>query len=134
MYEKNQIRITTDGTRSMINFAPEFMSLEKFQSFLDTYQKVCLLNTYCILLIMRSLSLWSRFAYKEYLTEAECKEIIRKYEPSECRDEFKFTLYGFLNYMNDFQQHIHTPQKETFVYQDMNHPFSHYFINSSHNT
>ena len=71
---------------------------------------------------------------QEPKTESECKDLIEKYEPSESSNVFKFTFYGFLNYLNDVDQHIANPEQLTTVYNDMDQKFPSYFINSSHNT
>ena len=77
----------------------------------------------------------SFFINKENVTFSDCRNLITKYEPNEeYKKQNKLTLYGFISYLNDHDQYIDNPAMCDKVYQDMNLPFSHYFINSSHNT
>lgn len=93
---------------------PEFVSWHKFQLFLELYQR-------------------------ETKNEYECKDIIRKYEPtiedqlktSADSNDLKLSLNGLSLYLND--QFIVNSKHES-IYQDMDKTFSSYFINSSHNT
>ena len=90
---------------------PESISLECFKLFLEQYQG-------------------------ETKTIAECEEIFKKYEPTSDQineSNTNLSFMGFVNYINDDGQFIDNQEHER-VYQDMSQPFSHYFINSSHNT
>ncbi len=77
---------------------------------------------------------YEHFWYKEYKTNEECLDLLEKYEKD---DYFKlkslFSLYGFVNYLNDNEQSIENPISQQ-VYQDMSLPIFNYFISSSHNT
>ena len=84
------------------------MTAQKLQSFLEQEQKVeCTIN--------------------------ECKEFIRNFEPDDNEEAFSFK--GFLHFImfSDFHEIIDSTKSQK-VYQDMNHPLSHYWIASSHNT
>ena len=72
---------------------------------------------------------------KENVTDEDCKNIVHKYEPNEeYKKEAKLTLYGFMSYLNNPDQFIENPDHHEKIYQNMNLPFSYYFVNSSHNT
>ncbi|CAF0759543.1 unnamed protein product [Brachionus calyciflorus] len=101
--------IASGEQKSDINFLPEFITVDKFRTFLEKYQK-------------------------ESKSLEECKEIIRHFEPSDAKEEFKFSLYGFISYMKDPHNFIDDLEKTSKVYMKMDHSFASYFINSSHNT
>lgn len=89
-------------------FISEYVPLHKFKSFIERYQL-------------------------EVITEEECKELIQKFEPNECKNDNNISLVGLLNYLSNDSQFIDNPQHDK-VYQNMDLSFKHYFINSSHNT
>ena len=71
---------------------------------------------------------------KEIKTEEQCIELINKYEPGDLKlinNELSFM--GLVSYINDDSQFIDNPDHDK-VYQNMDLPFTNYFINSSHNT
>ncbi|RNA22069.1 1-phosphatidylinositol 4-5-bisphosphate phosphodiesterase delta-1 [Brachionus plicatilis] len=92
-----------------INYIPEFISVDRFQNFLERYQK-------------------------EIKTLEECKKIIFDFEPTDVKNEYKLTLYGLINYLLDPHHHIQDYDKTHQVYMNMDMDFSNYFVNSSHNT
>ena len=57
-----------------------------------------------------------------------------KYEESDLKNQDKLSLDGFVSYLNDPEHYLIDPNIASNIYQDMNHPLSSYFINSSHNT
>jgi len=68
------------------------------------------------------------------VTNAMCLEIIEKFEPvGESREKGYLGVDGLTNYLFSDECNILDPKCST-IYQDMNHPLSHYFISSSHNT
>ncbi|XP_053215238.1 inactive phospholipase C-like protein 2 isoform X1 [Podarcis raffonei] len=69
-----------------------------------------------------------------HVTEEISLDIIHKYEPSkEGQEKGWLSIDGFTNYLTSPECHIFDPEHKK-VCQGMNHPLSHYFINSSHNT
>ena len=71
---------------------------------------------------------------KEIKSEEECKQLVRQYEDDKDGHGERLTLVGFVNYITAPEQHLADPTHTERVYQNMDHPFAHYFINSSHNT
>jgi hypothetical protein len=64
-------------------------------------------------------------------TANECRQLIEYFE----QGEDTFSLTGFVHFIMFSEIHeIINPEKANKVYQDMNHPLSHYWISSSHNT
>ena len=57
---------------------------------------------------------------------------LNKIKPFCCRIE-QLTIHGLIRYLMDFENEIIDPIKYE-LYDDMEQPMSHYFINSSHNT
>lgn len=85
---------------------------------------------------VRELKKFMSVEQHEELTDDECKAIIREYEPSILRRKsFLLSASGFSHFMvfSDMHDLIDHFQVEN-VNQDMNHPLSHYFISTSHNT
>ncbi|KAM3603914.1 uncharacterized protein V6R79_004013 [Siganus canaliculatus] len=71
---------------------------------------------------------------REKVSLTDANNIIDKYEPDENAKENKLlSKDGFLMYMHNPEAMILNPDHRA-MYQDMNHPLSHYFISSSHNT
>ena len=69
---------------------------------------------------------------KQFLSFNECQNLIEKYEINrENKQVPQFSLFGFINYMDD--NFLMDPRKQQ-VYQDDEYPLNFYFINSSHNT
>lgn len=69
-----------------------------------------------------------------FYTAEKVKSLIQRYEPHEQYQEAnELSQDGFVRYlMSDENAPIHHDKLE--VYQDMDQPLSHYYINSSHNT
>ncbi|CAD5218892.1 unnamed protein product [Bursaphelenchus okinawaensis] len=67
--------------------------------------------------------------------ESKALDIIKKYEVIEDTEEkdIKLTINGFRRLLQSRYGFIMKPNHET-VFQDMDQPLSHYFVNSSHNT
>ena len=85
---------------------------------------------------IRELKKFMSVEQHEELTDDECKAIISEYEPSILRRKsFLLSASGFSHFMVFSELHdlIDHSQVEN-VNQDMNHPLSHYFISTSHNT
>lgn len=69
------------------------------------------------------------------MTDNKCVSLINKYElEDDLKSKNQLSLAGFVNFLSHSEQHIMRPDHEHSVYQDMNQPMFHYFINSSHNT
>lgn len=63
-----------------------------------------------------------------------CKSLIEKYEPvGECKEANRIGVDGLTNYFFSDDGNIFDSKCST-LYQDMDQPLSHYYINSSHNT
>ena len=68
------------------------------------------------------------------VSEDTSLEVIQNYEPSkEGQQKGWLSLDGFTHYLMSPDCHIFDPEQKT-VWQDMNQPLSHYYINASHNT
>ncbi|XP_068727997.1 1-phosphatidylinositol 4,5-bisphosphate phosphodiesterase delta-4-like isoform X2 [Montipora capricornis] len=68
-------------------------------------------------------------ASKEY-----CEEMIKTYEPTESRKrKGELGIDGLTNYLKSPEGDIFNPAHDE-IFQDMTHPFTDYFIASSHNT
>ncbi|KDR21266.1 Inactive phospholipase C-like protein 2 [Zootermopsis nevadensis] len=68
------------------------------------------------------------------LTQEKCMEIINLYEPTtEARVNGQLLIDGFTKYLLSEECDIFEPLHRK-VCQNMRHPFTHYFISSSHNT
>uniref|UniRef100_A0A8P4K791 Phosphoinositide phospholipase C n=1 Tax=Dicentrarchus labrax TaxID=13489 RepID=A0A8P4K791_DICLA len=60
--------------------------------------------------------------------------LIQSHEPSEeGKQQGYLSLDGFTSYLTSVECHLFDREHHT-VFQDMSHPLSHYYINSSHNT
>ncbi|XP_014857666.1 PREDICTED: 1-phosphatidylinositol 4,5-bisphosphate phosphodiesterase delta-1-like isoform X1 [Poecilia mexicana] len=71
---------------------------------------------------------------REKLTLADAQKIIEKYEPDEqAKGKSLLSKDGFLMYLHDPEAMVFNLDHKQ-VYQDMQQPLNHYFINSSHNT
>lgn len=70
---------------------------------------------------------------KMHLTLAECRHVINKFEPEEGTLLGYMSLKGFEEMLLSVDHDIFN-KKHRIIYQDMNHPLSHYYIASSHNT
>ncbi|XP_032591917.1 1-phosphatidylinositol 4,5-bisphosphate phosphodiesterase classes I and II isoform X2 [Drosophila grimshawi] len=69
-----------------------------------------------------------------YANPARAKELIQQYEPNKFNaQKGQLSLDGFLRYLMGDDNPIMAPNKLDLC-DDMDHPMSHYFINSSHNT
>jgi len=69
-----------------------------------------------------------------YTTVERARELIQEYEPNPYNAESgQLSLDGFLRYLLSEDNAIVSLEKYD-LSDDMNHPMSHYFINSSHNT
>ncbi|XP_056109622.1 1-phosphatidylinositol 4,5-bisphosphate phosphodiesterase delta-3-A isoform X2 [Rhinichthys klamathensis goyatoka] len=67
-------------------------------------------------------------------TLVHAQSLILNYELNEWAQKNQFmTPNGFTMYMLSKENDVYNPEHSR-VYQDMNHPLSHYFISSSHNT
>uniref|UniRef100_UPI00358E687D 1-phosphatidylinositol 4,5-bisphosphate phosphodiesterase beta-1-like isoform X2 n=2 Tax=Myxine glutinosa TaxID=7769 RepID=UPI00358E687D len=64
----------------------------------------------------------------------QVQQLIEKYEPNSASvSRGQLSVAGFLHFLNGEENGIVPPEKLD-LYEDMTHPLSHYFINSSHNT
>ncbi|ESO98697.1 hypothetical protein LOTGIDRAFT_142432, partial [Lottia gigantea] len=63
-----------------------------------------------------------------------CRHVIEIFEPQAVfKNREQLSLIGFTNFLKSEKQQLFNPN-HNIVYQDMTKPFSHYFIDSSHNT
>ncbi|KAK6191656.1 hypothetical protein SNE40_003288 [Patella caerulea] len=76
-----------------------------------------------------------REGQKRHDTDEEyCRHIIEIFEPQMAvKNREQLSLIGFTNFLKSEKQQLFKPKHGT-VYQDMTRPFSHYYIDSSHNT
>ncbi len=94
----------------MIAYQPELMSLNQFKSFIESYQR-------------------------ETVTDKDVSDLIQKFELDEnMKIKNQLSWHGFVNYLTHSDQYIADPEKEDKIYQRMDLPIFHYFVNSSHNT
>lgn len=69
-----------------------------------------------------------------YATTARAKDIIAQYEPNKYNvQKGQLSFDGFLRYFMSEDNNVIAANKFD-LSDDMDHPLSHYFINSSHNT
>lgn len=73
---------------------------------------------------------------EERVTLEDVKKIIAEVETKMPPDVKEPTLFvtGFSNYISSAKYNSLFKPEKTQVYQDMNHPWTHYWIASSHNT
>ena len=94
----------------MIAFQSEFMTSSQFKSFIESYQR-------------------------ETISDKDCADIIQKFElDDDMKNKNQLSWHGFVNYLTHSDQCIMDQNKENNVYQSMDWPIFHYFVNSSHNT
>lgn len=65
-------------------------------------------------------------------TIQDCLNLLGKYDPTGLQVSY-LSANGFRNYMTSVDNDILIPSNRS-IYQEMNHPLGHYFINSSHNS
>ncbi|RNA14768.1 1-phosphatidylinositol 4-5-bisphosphate phosphodiesterase classes I and II-like [Brachionus plicatilis] len=103
-----------DATKSK-----QYLNAEKFEQFLNKEQRDPSLN---------------ELLYPFYSLQ-KATELIQKFEIDDSfRKKKKLSSEGLLRYLMDFENEVVDPKKYELQDHDMNHPLSHYFINSSHNT
>lgn len=67
-------------------------------------------------------------------TREQCQRYINTYEVThDGRSHNEMSLEGFIKFMSSVEGELFNPEHDK-VYQDMKHPFAHYYIASSHNT
>ncbi|OAF65631.1 hypothetical protein A3Q56_06631, partial [Intoshia linei] len=68
------------------------------------------------------------------MTKNDCLNIIKEFETTQTGiTNGYFTIDGFTRFLSSYKCHIFNNESSV-VYQNMDQPLSHYFINSSHNT
>ncbi|OQV23909.1 1-phosphatidylinositol 4,5-bisphosphate phosphodiesterase beta-1 [Hypsibius exemplaris] len=107
------IFISLTGSKSV-----KFLTAEQMRDFLNRTQRDPRLNE----------------ILHPYATTETARVLIDKYEPHESsRSEGRLSQDGFIRFLLSDANSVVSPSCFT-LHQDMSHPLSHYFINSSHNT
>ena len=71
----------------------------------------------------------------EDITVEDAKHLIQLHEPNPVlRKRSCLSFEGFARYLMDKNNFAYVPEMNQIVEEDMNHPMSHYYIASSHNT
>lgn len=60
--------------------------------------------------------------------------MIKKYEPTDSKKDYKLTIQGFSKYLTDSEHFVEDKYKLKTVYQNTKKQLPSYFINASHNT
>lgn len=72
--------------------------------------------------------------FQENITTEQCRRFINTFElTQEGRKHGELGFDGFIKFMSSVEGELFNPEHDK-VYQNMNQPFAHYFIASSHNT
>lgn len=120
----------------------ENISYEEFLLFLDNYLKREELNnlfTQCssngAFLTVGDLKYFLiNRQFEHNVAREQCQRYINTYEVTEDgRKHCELGIDGFIKFMSSIEGELFNPDHDR-VYQDMNQPFAHYYIASSHNT
>ena len=119
--------------REFLAFYNSLLEREVLHVIFDQYAR----THYGVAMTVRELKKFMSIEQKEELTDDECKAIISEYEPSILRRKsFLLSASGFSHFMvfSDMHDLIDHSQVENVNPDLMNHPLSHYYISTSHNT
>ncbi|XP_033632686.1 uncharacterized protein LOC117294412 isoform X1 [Asterias rubens] len=71
----------------------------------------------------------------EEMEEKEALSVIQRHEPSSSvRDQQCLSFEGFARFMMDRDTYAFNNEEQVYKREELNHPLSHYYIDSSHNT
>eukprot|EP01091_Cochliopodium_minus_P008792 TRINITY_DN204_c0_g2_i1.p1 TRINITY_DN204_c0_g2~~TRINITY_DN204_c0_g2_i1.p1 ORF type:complete len:766 (-),score=273.84 TRINITY_DN204_c0_g2_i1:34-2310(-) len=110
-----------DNLLDFSEFVSMIFVLKERNSLVDIYDKLRLDDP-------KNLQLFLKESQREEVSLQECERIIRQYKTGS-----KFDKLGFQQYMLSEENNVMDPKYGS-IYQDLNHPLNHYFIDSSHNT